>query len=289
MELPRTSSTSRDTGRSPRGEEFSPPPWLDDSDEIAAPERPRWGRMRFDLTRAGAGSLIVVGVLGAVLAVLFMFRDGSSGATVGVVPVAETAAPQSAAQLAALGSPEHRGAGEISASSPEPAPLESVPVSVVVSVAGHVHTPGLVELPEGARVADALDRAGGALVDADLITLNLAQKLTDGDQIVVGWRGGDSEHVPNVSLILRAGESPGMSGGHAVGESVGRSGRGSLVNLNTATESELLALPGVGPVTANAIIEWRTQNGAFTDVEQLRNVRGIGPAKLAQIRDHVTV
>ena len=107
--------------------------------------------------------------------------------------------------------------------------------------------------------------------------LNLAQKLVDGDQIVVGaadQSGGVS------SSTTAGGTSPAATG---------ESGGAGLVNLNTATEAELDELPGVGPVTTAAIISWRTSNGKFTDIEQLGEVDGIGPARLAKLRVLVSV
>ena len=140
--------------------------------------------------------------------------------------------------------------------------------SIVISVVGRVASPGLVTLPDGARVADALEAAGGAAPGAKLGSLNLARRLTDGEQIYVG--------VP-----VPAGARPPASAPGA-----GQSG-GAPVDLNSASLSTLDTLPGVGPVTAQRILDWRTEHGRFASVEQLREVDGIGPTRYARLKDLV--
>ena len=144
----------------------------------------------------------------------------------------------------------------------------------VVHVVGQVAQPGVLTLPIGARVADAVTAAGGALPDADLSGLNLARRVNDGEQIVV------TGPVPPANSIA-AGESGGAPGdaGSAAG----------LINLNRATSADLEELPRVGPVTAEKIIAYREQNGPFTAVDQLLEVPGIGEGTLAGLRDLVTV
>ncbi len=158
----------------------------------------------------------------------------------------------------------------------------AVASEVVVHVAGAVVSPGVRRLPLGSRVIDALDAAGGALPGADLPRINLAAPLVDGQQVYVPKPG---EQPP-----LAAGA--GVSGGAgAAGGVAGAAGPvpGAVVNLNTATAEQLDTLPGVGPTTAAAIIAHRDQNGPFTSVDQLLDVRGIGEAKLEQLRDLVSV
>jgi len=139
--------------------------------------------------------------------------------------------------------------------------------SIVVSVVGQVASPGLVTLPDGARVADALRAAGGSVPGVDLGALNLARRLTDGEQIYVG-----------VPVPPGAESAPVASGAPAAGEKV---------DLNTATLAALDTLPGVGPVTAQRIVDWRTEHGRFDSVEQLREIDGIGPSRFARLKELV--
>jgi len=157
------------------------------------------------------------------------------------------------------------------AADPAAAAATGDPAVVVVDVAGKVRRPGIATLPIGSRVVDALEAAGGARDGVDLTTLNLARLLVDGEQIVVG--------VPPPGGIA----APAASAGGAA------DGGASLVNINSATQAELEELPGVGPVTAQAILQWRTDNGPFTAVDELLEVSGIGDATLAEIAPFVTL
>jgi competence protein ComEA len=142
--------------------------------------------------------------------------------------------------------------------------------SIIVDVAGWVRRPGVYEFASGDRVIDAIDRAGGPRKDADLTTLNLAAPLMDGTQIVVPKPGSTTSG------------DPGSTG-------TATSGGTTLININSAGETELEGLPGVGPVTAAAIIDYRMQNGPFATVDDLIDVTGIGPSTLEQIRPFATV
>ncbi|HET6953611.1 MAG TPA: helix-hairpin-helix domain-containing protein [Acidimicrobiales bacterium] len=146
---------------------------------------------------------------------------------------------------------------------------------VVVHVVGAVVTPGVQRLPSGSRTVDAVDAAGGTVPEADLARLNLAAVLTDGQQVYVPRLG---EVAPPVAA---GGAAPGAPGGPATAA--------APVDLNAATLAQLDELPGIGPTTAQAIIDHREQNGPFASVEELLDVRGIGDAKLEQLRDLVTV
>lgn len=145
-----------------------------------------------------------------------------------------------------------------------PSSAGSAATSIVVSVVGRVERPGLVTLTDGARVADALRAAGGPAPGVDISGLNIARRLTDGEQIYVG--------VPAPPEAAAPGAAP--------------PGR---IDLNAATTTQLDTLPGVGTVTAQRIVDWRTKHGRFTRIEQLREIEGIGPARFAQLRDLVVV
>jgi competence protein ComEA len=150
---------------------------------------------------------------------------------------------------------------------------------VVVHVAGAVAKPGVQHLPAGSRVVDAVEAAGGAALDADQSRVNLAALLEDGQQVYVprlGEAGGG------------AGPAPGAAGGGGAAGS-GSSGAEQIVNLNTADVDQLDSLPGIGPAIAQAIVDHREQHGPFASVDQLLDVRGIGEAKLADLRERVTV
>jgi competence protein ComEA len=149
------------------------------------------------------------------------------------------------------------------------AAVPSASVDVIVAVEGKVKKPGVVHLPAGSRVADALEAAGGADSGVDVAMLNLARKVVDGELILVGVTPS-----PGVSVAAPA-------GGAATG--------GGLVNLNTATLADLDTLPGVGPVLAQRILDARTTAGGFKAVSDLRKVDGIGDARYEQLKDLVTV
>ncbi len=139
--------------------------------------------------------------------------------------------------------------------------------SVTVDVAGRVRRPGIAVLDAGSRVVDALDAAGGARPGVDLTGINLARVLVDGEQILVG-----------------VDPPAGVAASAATGAPVT-----ALVNLNTADQVALESLPDVGPVTAQAVLAWRTEHGAFTSVDQLLDVDGIGETTLAKITPYVTL
>jgi competence protein ComEA len=170
-----------------------------------------------------------------------------------VQPGPEAAAPPAAAIVAETTEPEQ-------------------PSQVVVHVVGAVRSPGLYRLDEGSRVADAVSLAGGALPRADLGAVNLALPIVDGTQIVVP-RAGEASTAPGPS---------GAAGGAGAEVAPGP------IQLNTATAEQLQTIPGIGPVTAERIIQYREENGPFRSVDDLDAVSGIGPKRLEQLRDLVT-
>jgi competence protein ComEA len=139
--------------------------------------------------------------------------------------------------------------------------VPAVPELLVVDVVGAVRRPGLLRLAKGSRIADAVARAGGATRRADLAQVNLAAPIADGEQVVVPARGG-----------------AGTSGTAAAAPPAGP------VHLSTATAEQLDTLPGIGPVTAQKIVDYRTQHGTFSSVDELDAIPGIGPAKVDQLR-----
>ncbi len=143
-------------------------------------------------------------------------------------------------------------------------------------MAGDVARPGVVTLPAGSRVVDAIEAAGGAATDVDLTPLNLARVLTDGEQVLVGV---DSPH----------GSEP--AGDHAAGDTAsgGDPASGGVVSLNTAGAAELETLPGIGPALSQRILDWREQNGRFSSVDELLEVSGIGPSTFEDIEPLVAL
>lgn len=149
---------------------------------------------------------------------------------------------------------------------------------VTVHVRGRVARPGVVTLPTGSRVVDAIEAAGGVKAGASIGALNLARLLVDGEQVAVGVKGTqDGSSGTETPTGPVAGSSGGSPGGDA------------LVDINSATASQLEELPGIGPVLAERIVQWREVNGRFTDVEVLGEVSGIGDALMAQLRPLVRV
>jgi len=216
---------------------------------------PLRGRVGF-----GPGQVVVVAVLavvGLVVTCWFLVRSGGHeiAAPVAVRTPAGALAEPTGADAPAAGVTGNRTPASAS--------------KVVVDVAGKVRRPGIAVLRAGDRVVDAIRAAGGARPGVDLRELNLAQVLTDGEQIVVGGSA-----VAPTGVAAAASGAPPAAG---------------LVDLNSADQTALESLPQVGPVTAQAIIAWRTEHGGFSAVSQLLDVDGIGDATLAELTPYVTL
>ena len=225
----------------------------DDASHAAEPPR------RSLRVRAAVGGIVVLVLLGFAAAVITSI----------VTPGGERVAVSSASDGGSVGSDASEADGGGGPASEQAVVTDQV---VLVHVAGAVANPGVVELADGARVLDALARAGGAADDADLTAVNLARVVVDGEQIV----------VPRVGETPIA--APGVSGSGG-----GGSGAPGLVNLNAADATALETLPGVGPAIAARIVAWRDENGPFRSVDELLAVSGIGEKTLDGFRDLVTV
>jgi competence protein ComEA len=214
----------------------------------AEPAVPVWQRLvpvsvrggRVDPGRSGALALVAVAVVAALVAGGVLLRGRPQ----------EVSAPQVVASGAPL---------------PGASAGPSTGAEVVVAVAGRVRRPGIVRLPAGARVDDAVRAAGGLLPGASVGLLNLARRVVDGEQVLVGVPGAPA----------------GATGSTGAGD--------GLLDLNTATPEQLDTLPGVGPVLAERIVDWRTEHGRFASVDQLREVPGIGESKYSALRAKVRV
>jgi competence protein ComEA len=218
-------------------------------DPVPPPVVPTW-RDRLDLIAGGAGPSPATLALAAAGVVVV--------AMLAWLLLRQPPGPPAEASMARAG-----GAGSVAATS------TTAPSTVLAHAAGAVRAPGVYTLPAGARVKDLLDAAGGPAPDADLDRINLAAPVADGSQVYVPRQG---EAVPS-----------GASGGAGAATPTGP------LDLNTATLEQLDALPGVGPATAQAILDERDKRGRFGSVDELLDVRGIGPAKLEGLRDLVTV
>ena len=236
--------------------------WVPQRPDVAAaePAGVRWAPAR----RAVIG-LAVVLLVAVLVAVLIVWRAQPSAEA---APVVRRSAATTSAVTPSVATPV-AASGNTATGAP-------APVDVVVHVVGAVQRPGLVHLPVGSRVADAVSAAGGTTPDARGASVNLARLLVDGEQLVVQRRG-------RPALVPAPGAAaPGLESGAGTAPT-------GPVDLNSATQEALDALPGIGPVLAQRILDWRTANGRFSSVDELGEVSGIGEATLADLRPVVTV
>ena len=223
---------------------------------------------RLDPGRRGAAALVLAALLAALVAGGVLLRGRPQ----------EVVVPQVLASGSPLpGAPVEPGAGPDGASGAGGRAGSGVASDeVVVSVAGKVVRPGLVRLPVGSRVDDALRAAGGPVAGTSPGLLNLARRLVDGEQVLVGV-----EPPPGSP----AGAPTGTSGAATAGTAAA----GAPLDLNAATLADLDALPGIGPVLAQRILDWRAEHTRFASVDQLREVTGIGEAKYQDLKAQVAV
>jgi competence protein ComEA len=273
-------SVDRAVGAASSLDDGPPPVWS--ADPLAVPlgraspagTRPHVGERALAALsphRRAVKALAVVAAFVVVISAFLAWRARPS--TVTIAPGATIAATAGAVG----GLPTNAGPTVLPSAS-----ATSAATMLVIAVEGKVRHPGLVRLPAGSRIADAIDAAGGADPGTDLSFVNLAQKVVDGELIVIGVTA-----PPGVAATTGTGSSGGSGSG--AGGSGGAAQPGEPINLNTATEADLDTLPGIGPALAQRIIDYRTQHGGFRSVDELRNVSGIGDAKLAEVKDLVTV
>ncbi len=199
----------------------------------------------------------------------------------GVFSGSDVPAPTTSSNSTRQQSPPALPTPTLPAEAGEATPSQQTPPAdsdeIVVHVAGAVKKPGVVRIPRSSRVDDAVKAAGGFSSQADPDSVNLAQPLEDGVQVYVPRKGESVQVQTRVGAVRR-----GATSEH-------KEPQPGKINVNTASAEQLESLPGVGPATARAIIEYRRQNGAFHSVDELLEVRGIGPKKLEQIRPYVVV
>ncbi|MGW0082885.1 helix-hairpin-helix domain-containing protein [Streptomyces sp. NPDC003393] len=239
--------------------------WRDRARLALRQRMPMWVQTRCGLERRSVIALAVVFIVAGVVA-LQHFRAGR-GEEIRAPEVVRAAAP-------APGRAEDAATAS-AASPPSPGTTAAAGPEIVVDVSGKVRHPGIHRLPAGSRVADALRAAGGVRPGTDLDGLNRARFLVDGEQVVVG---GPTPATGSAAAGTTAG---GAAGASAAGPPT------APVSLNTATAEQLETLPGVGPVLARHIIDYRTQHGGFRSVDELRQVSGIGARRFADLRSLV--
>lgn len=236
----------------------------------------RLGPTRLDPGRRGLLAVVAVAVLVAVVVGGWVLTSRPRPLPVTATGLTSPVGPPGGSAVAG-GAPSGSLASPLTGASPSTA--SSAPAGLVVDVAGKVRHPGVYRLPTGARVADAVAAAGGTLPGLDPVTVNLARKLTDGEQLLIGIvqpAPGPVDSAPDAAAA-------GGGGSTASAPSTGP------LDLNTATVAQLDGLPGVGPVLAQRIVDWRAQHGRFDSVDQLNDVSGIGDAKFASLKPLVAV
>lgn len=267
-----TLGSARDGTQDPDAQESSAPGGRPDGLLVLPPpasgpdEPPRCSRLR---SRTGFRAAVLLGVMAALLGGWFWWHTAASGPV--VLPLSETAP--------AAANPSGAGPGGADTGQPSAGDPATVPGRIIVHVAGAVARPGVIELPAGSRLHEAIAAAGGSTDAADPQSLNLASVLEDGQKIVVPTRGEPETSEP----------APGEAAGPA-GPGGGISGtKGGKINLNSASVEELGTLPRVGPVLAQRIVDWRKQHGRFKTVQELDAVDGVGPKMLEALLPLVSV
>ncbi|MFD8272766.1 helix-hairpin-helix domain-containing protein [Streptomyces flaveolus] len=254
-----------------RGDAVGPvaPAWRERVGPALRERMPVWVQNRCGMERRSVAALAVLLVVAAAFAVQHFWTGRTE----------TVAAPEVVRAAAAHGTEGEGGApadAGTAAGAPRPTATASAGAEIVVDVGGKVREPGIHRLPAGARVEDALRAAGGVRPGTKTDGLNRARFLVDGEQVIVG------APVPPGAGTGAGGTAPGSAAGTVAG-----AGPTAPVSLNTATVDQLETLPGVGPVLAQHIVDYRTQHGGFRSVDELREVNGIGERRFADLRDLV--
>ena len=251
-----------------------------------APVTPIAERLRAWLAWFGVGKLVTTA--GSIL----IIASGSWWLLHAPPPPVERSLPYAAgagSTAASVATSAPAGVKALADDSASTSAVVAVPSMIIVQVAGAVVYPGVFTLPRGARIHQLIEAAGGATAEGDPGALNLAVALSDGDRVFVP-RQGDATEPPVVASNAGSSSAPRVAVPGATGSGGGDSTVATgPIDLNRATQSELDALPGVGPATALAIVSFRDEHGPFAAIDDLLDVRGIGPAKLDAIRPMVIV
>ena len=241
----------------------------------------RWAPSR----SAAVAVLVVVGLVVLVFGLRVWFAGAGGGTPVGARPDLDPAGVSRGTSTLSRASPTGSPTGTATGAGVGGATVAGAAL-LVVHVVGQVRRPGVYRMPTGARVGDAVTAAGGSTTSADLAAVNLARALVDGEQVLVPRPG---ETVPPAgSAVAGSGAGNGTVGG-STGASRASGASGGTVSLNSADLAALDTLPGVGPVLAQRILDWRSEHGRFTSVEELGEVSGIGEKLLAQLTPKVTL
>lgn len=240
------------------------------------------GSLRGALVRVSPAAVLGMVLVVLLAAVVFGWRVWASERAAAPEPVAPVTSGSATSEAAGVTAAPAAGRPEDAPDDEAPA---SAPTVLVVHVAGAVRAPGVVELAPGARVRDAVQAAEGLTGQADTARINLARPVADGERIWVPVPGEEEPELPVGSVPPDPGGG-GSPGGATSPE--GSDGSVPVVDLNSADQTALETLPGVGPVTAGRILAWREEHGSFSSAEELLEVSGIGERTLEQLRPHVS-
>ena len=221
------------------------------------------------------------------LAMLFLYRGGSEVDIVESAKTADGGTENSRSIEGDASSSDHsdaNGSGQAGTLSEGSGQTGAVQTGdIYVDIGGAVKSPMLAVLPPGSRVEDAINKAGGLTSDADLNTINRAEVLVDGQKVYIPKKGETGIDTGGVSSGTGSGATSGVTSGSAGSSASGK------VNINLADSTQLQTITGVGPATAQKILDYRTRNGRFNSIEDLKNVSGIGDKTFEKMRDQVTV